>query len=442
MYLLPLTLAILFLLIDVETIVLRIRSPHVTHQTEIYMWMILQNTAEGHALRQSLEQGHTLRKAVLGMSFGLALVGLLMPSGDTRDFFNRQKIMLLFLLYAMLSVSWSISPHISLRRWVQFAGVLLLAWCAMRSADAPRHTIRILRWGFASALCLSVLLVIVRLDAATDQQGNWIGIFGHKNALGSVSFLAVALWLPSLFSRDSWIERRFAPLILLLAIVSAIQCDHKGAQVCIVVIVSLWGLLKLPLQGTVKLLTTYCIFAIVALCLLTVQGLSLDTLMVEVLGRSSSLTGRVPLWGSLLENFQQHPIFGVGYDAFWTMPNVESLRVIHAIAGWPASHGHNGYIDVLNELGLVGFILLLVILFQALKRAVHSNFRHDSTGMALLLLLFSQLLVNLTESSFCRSTNIVWVMFLLTYVALARVSLNQGIGQSIPLDGGREGHSN
>lgn len=422
-YLVPLIVVIGFLLIDIGQIVSKIRSPNAFKHTEVYMEKMLKNTGQGVELRRDLEEGSRVRQFVLGLSFGLACVGLLVPGGRLYALLKRQKLMLLFVLYTLLSISWSVAPSISLRRWLQFAGMLLIAWCAMRATSVPQRLAQILRWAFASAIVLSCLLVLIHFEAATDGNGKWLGIYHHKNILGSVTILAAALWLPCLWSPVSRVERYCAPVLLLLIGLLAWQSDHKGAQVCLLVLVSVWAVLKVPLPGTVKWLSLSSVSALVALYLVNADVSSLHTWFFELLGRNATFTGRLPIWQGVLANFPSHPLFGAGYNAFWTLANREALQPIFIGSKWAPSHAHNGYLDILNELGVVGGGLFLCILCQSLVRAGRTHCRHNSAHMACVLLLAAQLFVNLTESAFCRSTDLVWVTFLFTYVALAKLSV-------------------
>src|SRR5262249_23761737 len=162
---------------------------------------------------------------------------------------------------------------------------------------------------------------------------------------------------PCMWSQEARVERYLAPIVLFLTALLAWQSNHKAAQVCLLGIVSLWIVLIVPITITVKLLSLYGFTAIAALFFVNVAWLPIETLFVEILGRETTLTGRLPIWQGILTNFSSHPFFGVGYDAFWTISNREALRVIFAGSKWAASHAHNGYLDILNELGIIGGFL-------------------------------------------------------------------------------------
>jgi len=74
-------------------------------------------------------------------------------------------------------------------------------------------------------------------------------------------------------------------------------------------------------------------------------------------GLESSAAVRLDLWNHAMKLFQSHPIFGVGFGGFeFTVPEKIQFK-----------DTHNLYLKTLSEQGIIGFSLLLVIFFMALK---------------------------------------------------------------------------
>ena len=74
-------------------------------------------------------------------------------------------------------------------------------------------------------------------------------------------------------------------------------------------------------------------------------------IIVNVLGRDLSFTGRTNIWDSALEAFYKSPIFGVG-----EIDNQASRDLIGA------THAHNYYLNLLYKSGVPGFLLFFTIL--------------------------------------------------------------------------------
>lgn len=98
---------------------------------------------------------------------------------------------------------------------------------------------------------------------------------------------------------------------------------------------------------------------------------------VMAMGRTddvTSLTGRLPLWEELTRNIKYYPLTGHGYLAFWKKENIEMLSEMF---GWEIPHGHNMYLDVMLDGGIAGLFLFvtfhLTTLLTAFKRYLFSR---------------------------------------------------------------------
>ncbi|MBU8752322.1 O-antigen ligase family protein [Priestia megaterium] len=69
------------------------------------------------------------------------------------------------------------------------------------------------------------------------------------------------------------------------------------------------------------------------------------------LGRDGSLTGRAPMWKSILTLIKENLFFGYGYETFWIY-NLDLRRYVVNNAGG----AHNGVLELLLGLGLIGTI--------------------------------------------------------------------------------------
>ncbi len=77
----------------------------------------------------------------------------------------------------------------------------------------------------------------------------------------------------------------------------------------------------------------------------------------------ASLTGRLPIWGAVMSDIADRPLFGFGYGGFWTPQRVWEYSFIRH---WQFNHAHSAYFETLLNAGFVGLALgLLVILWTA-----------------------------------------------------------------------------
>lgn len=95
------------------------------------------------------------------------------------------------------------------------------------------------------------------------------------------------------------------------------------------------------------------------------QGSSGELGKLATMGREddvSSLSGRIPLWEELLNSANKKPLLGYGYLAFW---NAEKIEYLSATLRWEISQGHNLYLDVLLDGGIVGLFLIGIAILLA-----------------------------------------------------------------------------
>jgi exopolysaccharide production protein ExoQ len=119
--------------------------------------------------------------------------------------------------------------------------------------------------------------------------------------------------------------------------------------------------------------------------------------VLNTMGRDTSLTGRMPLWQAISGIIAERPFLGHGYSGFWdaTSPAVQDLwqRV-----GWQAPDAHNGYLDIMIQLGVVGAALYALIWARIIHLALQA--RRSRTLPAatwVLLVMLVNILVNLDE---------------------------------------------
>ncbi len=151
----------------------------------------------------------------------------------------------------------------------------------------------------------------------------------------------------------------------------------------------------------------------------------ITTYWVEILtelGRDSTLTGRTPIWGVMILKLIERPLLGYGRGGFFAPGSpyaFEAGRVLHT--GWVPGHGHNGFLDLAIDIGLIGLSIFLINYFatfaRGLKRAYATNNPEALFPLAFLLFLVMN---NITESFLLNQINIYWVI----YVTVA-FTLNQ-----------------
>lgn len=118
--------------------------------------------------------------------------------------------------------------------------------------------------------------------------------------------------------------------------------------------------------------------------------------------------GRVDAWGDGIREFQNHPIFGVGYGNF---------------ADYSEKVAHNSYIHTLTELGLLGYVPFFLLIFLTLahvRRTLSLTEKTPSRERSYLSGTFSAMIGYLTACYFL-SRQYNPVLYLMLALAIAQV---------------------
>lgn len=121
----------------------------------------------------------------------------------------------------------------------------------------------------------------------------------------------------------------------------------------------------------------------------------------------STVSGRAPFWkATIASTLDQAPFLGSGWGAVWAhpwdlAPPNAVADDIYARAGYPLPHGHNFFVDVLPEVGILGVALAAAVVAYAVREVRASGLLAHSTdpaaGRLVLLVLVSLLVSGVSE---------------------------------------------
>jgi O-antigen ligase len=135
-------------------------------------------------------------------------------------------------------------------------------------------------------------------------------------------------------------------------------------------------------------------------------------IFLTLIGKDATLTGRTDIWAAILRQAAAHPWFGFGYAAFWEKTSAPAAFV-RAQTGWDVPSAHNGWLDILVQLGAVGVglcaLLLVLAYILALARALN---RGDGDWALIYLSIF--LISALSESVLMQRNSLPWTLCIAT----------------------------
>ncbi len=263
-------------------------------------------------------------------------------------------------------------------------------------------------------------LAIHGMDAHEPQhQGLWRGHFSHKNIAGPVTsvfvMFGIYLWRSGM--------RGVGALIAVLALIFVIQTGSKttnGLLPIAVLIVLAGRVFGLPLLT----------IGLYALAVALVTGLTIGSIYSETWAGFTkailddpTFTGRVTLWEYGIRNVSEYYWFGTGFDSFWATSKVRNIEYPFEWA-WDFRnivHGHSNFVDMALTTGIVGFGVLLWVLFIApafnYVKACRIPGNSRIADLFMMILVFMTML-SFLETFFLRRVDPIWLMMFMSVTGL------------------------
>ncbi|MDB9493668.1 O-antigen ligase family protein [Spirulina major CS-329] len=320
------------------------------------------------------------------------------------------------------SFSWSEMPGTTN---VQVREILYMMSFALYIAGRfpLRKQVILLSWGLEVAALLSTIWAFT-MPAGMHRNdkfaGAWKGIYPQKNELSTMMTLSAAAHLPLLF--DPTYNRIWAAAGLGLSLfVTLMTTSKSGLIIFFVLVIALFLLRTLRWRNLVMVMIFSVLFGL-AVPGLTVFFSNWDAIMIG-LGRDPTLTGRTDIWGYSFMRLAQRPWLGYARGVFWDKKSIYPGEAGIAVVGVPPinllsgtyapPHAHNGVVDLLLEVGVVGLIFFVislgVFLMRAIKRIYVTNTPEDFGPLVFFTFFF---MYNITESLLMRGENIFWVYYM------------------------------
>jgi len=295
---------------------------------------------------------------IAGLVVAVFWIATVLNSGRFRKPHPFHLVVLLYVIWNALSIFWSVDPNATVpyvRTFVQLFVMVYIIWEMVTTHEALRPAIQAYilgAWITAGSLIASYLLY----GAAEYQRRFTVGTF-QLNDVGLIIALGIHLAVYMAVAETSgplsqvlrWINLAYIPT----AIVTVMFTGDRAATVGI--LPALWYVLfsVLRIRISVRMLGLAAVVAglfVLMLPLIPEKTIGRLSTVSQIAG--GDLGGRGVLWREAFETFTEHPLLGVGAGAYRTSAGKLT---------------HNLSLDLLAELGVVGFGLFWLILFMAAK---------------------------------------------------------------------------
>ncbi|MES1925296.1 O-antigen ligase family protein [Salinisphaera sp. T31B1] len=333
-----------------------------------------------------------------------------------------------FIAWALLSMTWSGYPGVTLRKGVLLVGSVSIAASFQVAAWDANRLRRLLRLGITTLLIASLVAVFVAPSIARVSAYNdaWVGVTQSKNHLGLLAGFGSLLWLHALAVGDGPPLRALVATAFCLGMLLMSQ-SATSLGCTLALVPATWLMLRPPIALGHSLFAALLALLLVGACsafiVLILFGVptwqDFVRPVADLLGRDITLTGRLQIWTLTVAEIVKHPWLGTGYGAFWLGAGGPAPWLTQNLYGilWQA---HDGYLDVLNETGLIGMALVLGFIGVHLRQIglLASHDRGNAVLHAVFLAFF--LLSNIAESSLFRPIHFMFFLSIVMSLSLSR----------------------
>lgn len=327
----------------------------------------------------------------------------------------------LYLLLGLISFTWSTNWTYSALQWLMTFESFVFTYFFIRVFFLVNTSFKHIQLDmvsvFAWAIFPIMIIFIIGSFVAPDvfyrgmrggeemRLGGWIM---NPNELGMLSGIGAAL----AFIRIQYGKARFWSVFMLVsAVVVLLLTSSRSSAIGFAIIL---GILILKSENK-RMKRIMVIMGIIAIpIMINIVVFKADGGVEEVL----SMTGRLPFWKALLnEGIVKEPFFGYGFM------RINYTEYFQGLNTYAAKMTHNTFIQVLMNLGFVGFFIAILQMATTIR-----NFRINKKGKyaGYFIALFIPLLINsFTEFGVFGEANygILFYQFLIWLYVLKRREL-------------------
>jgi len=295
-----------------------------------------------------------------------------------------------YLFLGLLSFMWSTNPGFSALQWFMTAQSLVFAYFFIKSLILldvyfQGHSIRLYNLLGNTVFVLQLIFVIgMWVDPDTffrlthgGEEARLGGIIMNPNELGMLGGVGIACLIFDLYR----FKNKIFTLVKILVIFYALFMTGSRSSLIGVLLIIFFHINQTKQQGLK--------FGIIGVVLL-VMPFAVNQVILkggdkERLEEILTLTGRLPFWQALItEGLPREPLLGFG---FMRIDYKEYFQSTHT---YPGKMTHNTFMQVLMNLGFIGFGIVLFQVFFTIR----AFFNEDKEKKLMLIGILIPILIN------------------------------------------------
>lgn len=348
--------------------------------------------------------------------FFSAIICLFAQRKSFLTFILKEKFLSIIIIYFSISIAWSNFPFVSFKRLFQLITTILVITSFLLYTKNEEDRIKYILYILFIYLTSSIFVVFTIPGAIDPDFGTWRGFAPSKNVAGQIYLVSFILSFTAIFFTQGR-KRLVVYMLVVFSIILLIGTTSSTAVLTFTIILFIIIIMSLNRLfftiGIKNLISSLIIFSGIFL-ILSIYFFEPDIWknLPAIFGKDTSFTGRTDLWVDILLEAKNKLLFGVGYQAFWTIENPVISRLYDYYV-WLPNQAHNGYIDLLNETGIIGLFFLLLLLVTLFYRKIKRQ-----VDYFWFLLPVACIIINLQESTFFLPGSLISNMFIYSYLTV------------------------
>ncbi|MGE5437125.1 MAG: O-antigen ligase family protein [Syntrophothermus sp.] len=364
---------------------------------------------------EDIATSNIMNQLVFTTLFILSVITIIPRFKSFFEIIYKEKMLVIFFLWALLSIAWSDYSFTSFKRWFQVITSITVAISILMYTDDHKDLLKYFKVILFFYLIISIASVFV-IPNARGEGGAWRGLAPSKNHLGQAALLNIIIW-SLIFYYDNLKWKVIDIIMIIIAVLLLVGASSSTSMTAFMFIIFLAAMSYVDkLLKPIKVGRLFSILGLftAAAIVLSVVFLARD-ILVQILasfGEDLTFTGRTDLWADILREANKHLWIGCGFQGFWIVENNDLLALYDRYIWFP-NQAHNGYIDILNEVGIIGLALFVGVIANYFL-----NIRKLKNPTIFKWFVIVAIIVNFQESTFIRPQVLTGVFFIFSYLAL------------------------
>lgn len=277
------------------------------------------------------------------------LLTLLQPVPLTRVPIPTFVVALLVVMAA--STLWSYSRAETVRDVLTFVVIALAAIVLVQIADLNSLAIGVALSGVILLIWCGILIVF-GAESAFTVAGDLLGPYGNRNGLAYALLQSVPA---ALAMRFAWRGGVVVKWIVVVALSVGIYATGSKTSLIALLVVGTIGLgyVLFRWRRLFGLLYAAC-----GVLVLVVVAWNFDSLL-GLLGKSDTISGRIPMWAALIPLVAVRPLTGYGWSLSLPVGAPPSVAIQESLNGVVLYHAHNEILNWLITTGIIGAACVL-----------------------------------------------------------------------------------